>query len=212
MKINKDTLIFGSFSSNPGNNGCIYFNGKFEADNINAIYKSWKITSIENALKAMKTLDIKGVGISMPFKESVLSYIDEMDDNVKTIGVCNTIINKNNRLIGYNTDYYAINKYLLEKQYKHIYILGNGGYSKTIQYTCKRLNISYEIITRKNWFEINKIKDGIIFNATPLENIYNNINSSNIYIDCIPTTETGKILAKYQAEQQYNIYKTSFNL
>ncbi len=212
MKINKDTLIFGSFSSNPGNNGCIYFNGKFEADNINAIYKSWKITSIENALKAMKTLDIKGVGISMPFKESVISYIDEMDDNVKTIGVCNTIINKNNRLIGYNTDYYAINKYLLEKQYKHIYILGNGGYSKTIQYTCKRLNISYEIITRKNWFEINKIKDGIIFNATPLENIYNNINSSNIYIDCIPTTETGKILAKYQAEQQYNIYKTSFNL
>ncbi len=212
MKINKDTLIFGSFSSNPGNNGCIYFNGKFEADNINAIYKSWKITSIENALKAMKTLDIKGVGISMPFKESVISYIDEMDDNVKTIGVCNTIINKNNRLIGYNTDYYAINKYLLEKQYKHIYILGNGGYSKTIQYTCKRLNISYEIITRKNWFEINRIKDGIIFNATPLENIYNNINSSNIYIDCIPTTETGKILAKYQAEQQYNIYKTSFNL
>lgn len=212
MKINKDTLIFGSFSSNPGNNGCIYFNGKFEADNINAIYKSWKITSIENALKAMKTLDIKGVGISMPFKESVISYIDEMDDNVKTIGVCNTIINKNNRLIGYNTDHHAINKYLLEKQYKHIYILGNGGYSKTIQYTCKRLNISYEIITRKNWFEINKIKDGIIFNATPLENIYNNINSSNIYIDCIPTTETGKILAKYQAEQQYNIYKTSFNL
>jgi shikimate dehydrogenase len=207
MEINKDTMIFGSFSTNPGNLGCKYFNEKFNKNKINAIYKSFQINSIENGIKAMKTLNLKGVGISMPFKQEVIKYIDIIDDITRNTGVCNTVINNNNKLYGYNTDYHALIEFLKDKNYKHMYILGNGGYSKTLQCVCKQLNIQFEIITRSNWHKINYINNDIVFNCTPLENY---ILPSNTYIDCITTSETGKLLAKYQAEKQYDIYKNMF--
>ena len=78
MLINKDTKIYCSFSSNPGNNGCEFFNNKFQDQNINAIYKSFYSDNIEDSIKAVKTLDIKGFAISMPFKVEVLNYVDEL--------------------------------------------------------------------------------------------------------------------------------------
>ena len=70
--INKDTKIYGSFSNNPGNNGCKFFNSKFKEDNINAIYKSFYSSNIRDSINAVKILGIKGCAISMPFK--VLLY------------------------------------------------------------------------------------------------------------------------------------------
>ena len=54
--INKDTKIYGSFSSTPGNNGCLFFNEKFNEDKINAIYKSFYSNDIKKSIEAAKTL------------------------------------------------------------------------------------------------------------------------------------------------------------
>ena len=98
MLINKDTKIYCSFSSNPGNNGCKFFNNKFQSHNINAIYKSFYSNNIKNSINAVKSLDIKGFAISMPFKVEVLNYVDEVSKEVKYIGAANTVINNNGYL------------------------------------------------------------------------------------------------------------------
>ena len=97
--INKDTKIYGSFSNNPGNNGCSFFNKKFKENNINAIYKSFYSDDIKKSVDAVKTLDIKGFAVSMPFKVEIIKYLDKKDKTVDIIGACNTVINNKGKLI-----------------------------------------------------------------------------------------------------------------
>ena len=202
--INKDTLIFGSFSSNPGNNGCVYFNNKFKENNINAIYKSFYSEDIETSLMSAISLGFSGFAVSMPFKFEIIKYVDHMDKAVKEIGAANTILIKSNKTYAYNTDWIAAKQYIEKLRISEIMILGNGGFSKAIQYACKQLNIKYEIITRENWELINKEEELYIFNATPAD-----VDNKNL-IDGRPHTKTGKEIATMQAEKQYDIYSELF--
>lgn len=199
MLINKDTKIFCSFSSTPGNNGCEFFNTKFQENNINAIYKSFYSDNIARSIEAVKTLDIAGFAVSMPFKIDVLNYVDEIDEAAKEIGAANTITNINGYLKAYNTDWLGVSKYLLE-DINFLTILGDGGFSKAVQYMCIYKNIPYEVITRKNWDKVYNLK-GYIFNATPID-----VTTKGHLIDGRPFTQSGKIIAKLQAEEQYKIY------
>lgn len=208
MIIDKNTLLFGSFSKKAGSVGCKLFNTSFQFHNINAIYKSFSVENIEQAIGSAKCLGFSGFGVSMPFKTEIIKYIDNKDKNVIKTNSCNTILNKNNILYGYNTDYMAVKEYLIE--FKHdkqnkFYILGNGSYSKTVQICCQELKINYKLITRDNWNMIKDIKNSTIFNCTPVTNI-NYIRKTNRFIDCINTTKTGYILAKKQASIQYKLY------
>ena len=85
-----------------------------------------------------------------------------------------------------------------------LYILGNGGYSRAVQQASKDLGYKPNIISRKNWSEIKDIKDSIIYNCTPLENI--KVHNSNNFIDCIVSTPTGKRLSWIQASHQFKLY------
>lgn len=83
----------------------------------------------------MKERDFTGINVTVPFKEAVIPLCDEVDEKAQQIGAVNTIINKNGRLIGYNTDYMGFS-YLLDSNYisvsgKNVLILGSGGTSKT---------------------------------------------------------------------------------
>ena len=211
--INKDTLLFGSFSKKAGNNGCMFFNTKFKENNVDAIYKSFSINNINDAINAAKCLNFSAFAVSMPFKTEIIKLLDDYNEIVKKTNSCNTVLIKNNNLIGYNTDYMAVKDLLMEykenQNINNIYILGNGSYSGTVQVCCKELEIDFNIITRKEWNQIKLITNSFIFNCTPVEKIQ--IDESNIYIDCINTTETGAILSKKQANIQYELYKHFFN-
>lgn len=199
MLINKNTKIYCSFSSNPGNNGCIFFNNKFQENNINAIYKSFYSDDIKKSIQAVKTLGIAGFAISMPFKTEVLQYVNELDTPVKEIGAANTVINNNGYLKAYNTDWLGVKKYLGNISF--LTILGNGGFSKAIQYWCKQDNIKFKIVSRNEWNIIPNLK-GLIFNATPID-----VKVKGILIDGRPYTPEGKIIAELQAEEQFKLYK-----
>jgi len=199
MLINKDTKIFCSFSSNPGNNGCTFFNSKFEENNVNAIYKSFYSDNIVKSIEAVKTLNISGFAVSMPFKTAILDHVDEMDDASKCIQAANTIINIDGYLKAYNTDWLGVSKYILES-IDFLTILGNGGFSKAVQYTCNQKNIPYQIITRKDWHKVYDLS-GYVFNATPVD-----VVTKGNLIDARPHTEQGKIIAQLQAEEQYKLY------
>ena len=202
--INKDTEIYCSFAKKAGNVGCKLFNSAFNYYGIDAIYKSFSVNNIESAVNSVKTLDIKGFAITMPYKVQVLDYVDYMSNGVKAVGAANTIINEKGILSAYNTDYNAAKEVLDERLGIDLYILGNGGYSRAVQQAAKDLGYKPNIISRKNWSEIKDIKDSIIYNCTPLENI--KVHNSNNFIDCIVSTPTGKRLSWIQASHQFKLY------
>ncbi|MCR5188129.1 MAG: hypothetical protein K6C97_04275 [Treponema sp.] len=83
----------------------------------------------------MKARDFLGINVTIPYKQDVIPYLDEVDQAAQMIGAVNTIVNKNGKLYGYNTDFYGM-KSLLEKmglsvKGKKVLILGTGGTSKT---------------------------------------------------------------------------------
>jgi shikimate 5-dehydrogenase len=199
--INKETKIYCSFSSNPGNNGCIFFNSEFKELNMNAIYKSFYSDDIKKSIEAVKSLDIKGFALSMPFKIEALDYVDEVEDSARKIGSINTVVNKDGYLKGYNTDWVGVKKYFETQRFNSLYIIGNGGFSKAVQYTCNVMDIGFEIITRENWNIIEELEDKIIFNATPVD-----VNTDNFLVDGRPYTDIGKEIALYQAKEQFKIY------
>jgi len=197
--IDKDTKIYCSFSTSPGNNGCIYFNRKFQENNINAIYKSFYSDNIEKSIQAVKTLGIAGFAISMPYKVDVLQLVDEIDESAKQIGAANTVINNNGYLKAYNTDWLGVSKYLTLPP-KHLSILGDGGFSKAVQYACKSLQTEYAVYTREHWHKVSQLT-GVVFNATPVD-----VQVEGDLIDGRPFTVTGKAIAELQAEEQFKLY------
>lgn len=198
--------IYGSFSENPGIIGYNFFNKQFKHNNINACYIPFRINDIQLAILSIKILNICGIGISMPFKTICMQYLDTIDNTANAIGAVNTIINKNNILYGYNTDWIAIYDTIKETD-KPIYILGNGGYAKAAIYACNKLNRKFIQITRQNWNMITNIYNSIIINCTPVINI---IENNNIVLYANVNTETGKKLAFKQACEQYYLYTGSY--
>ena len=82
-RIDKDTQVCISLSSNPGNVGTILHNAAYEKLNLNYIYKSFSTNNIKYAIKGVKVLGIKGCSISMPFKSDVVKLVDRLDRSAK---------------------------------------------------------------------------------------------------------------------------------
>tara|TARA_B100000427_G_scaffold303869_1_gene288691 strand:+ start:221 stop:865 length:645 start_codon:yes stop_codon:yes gene_type:complete len=204
--INKDTEIYCSFAEKAGNTGCQMMNTAFYYHGLNKIYKSFSVRNIEDAVNAVLTLGIKGFAITMPYKVQVLKYVHDLEDSVKKIGAANTVLNTNGRLKAYNTDAYAATKFLDEyDNRKKLYIIGNGGYSRAVQYSAKQCRFDFRVITRDDWDELKDIRKSIVYNCTPVE-IEEKIDQSNDYINCLTYSNTGIELANLQASKQFELY------
>ena len=185
----------------------MFHNKGFRELHINGIYKSFKIDDIGNAVLAMKTLDIKGAGISMPFKIRCLKYIDYQSAEVNIIEAANTLVHHNGKITAYNTDYLAAKSFIANLTFDGVLnILGQGGYSRAVQYACRQLNKKYDIFNRDNWDDLHSLKDSVIFNCTPMNEEWVNPPPSCMYIDCLASTETGQALSDLQAKAQFKIY------
>jgi len=181
------------------------FNAAFKYYGLNAIYKSFSVDDIGKAFEAARTLKFSGFAITMPFKKEAIQYLDSGSDEVIPIGAINTVVNINGYLKGFNTDYLAAKTILSTHDLnKHLYILGSGGYSAAVEYAAKTLNLNYDIIFRSNWNDIKDIKDSIIYNCTPVDDI--KVDKSNKFIDCLISTDSGKKLSQIQAAHQFKLY------
>jgi shikimate 5-dehydrogenase len=203
LQINKDTKLYGSFSENPGNNGCIFFNNAFEKYGINAIYKSFYSDNIQQTIQSVKHLGFGGFALSMPHKINVIPFLDNLDEVAFKIGAVNTVVNEYGKLTGYNTDFFGIIDFFSYINiHKNINIIGDGGFSKAIQYACVKLGIEYTVFKREDIYKIEFIKNNIFVNATPVDiNVFN-----NKIIDLRPHTHYGKMVAEYQAKHQFKLY------
>jgi shikimate dehydrogenase len=201
---NKDTKIYCSFAKKAGNTGCRMMNTAFYHDRLNKIYKSFSVDNIEDAVKAVKTLDIKGFAITMPYKKQILKYVDSMEYYVKEIGAANTVLNDNGKLHAYNTDYLAALDFLKDFDLKDAHILGDGGYAAAVKMAFKHYGVKPKVLSRKNgnwdleYIAKQQSEGSFIFNCTPLK--YEGMVNANV------ETETGQKLAKMQASYQYKLY------
>ncbi len=114
----------------------------FRALGLNYRYLTFKVTpeDFDVAMKSLKALHMKGINLTMPHKISVLPYLDEMSQAASVIGAVNTIVVRDNRLIGENTDGKGFVEALGREQIspfgKHITILGAGGAAKAVAVEC----------------------------------------------------------------------------
>ncbi|ROR27138.1 shikimate dehydrogenase [Mobilisporobacter senegalensis] len=101
----------------------------------------------------MASRDFKAINVTIPYKQDVIPYLDEIDENAKNIGAVNTIVNKENKLIGHNTDFYGF-LYTIEHNQiaiadKKVIVLGNGGASKAIIGVIKYLKAREIIVVNR---------------------------------------------------------------
>ena len=125
-----------------------------------------------------KKRDFLGINITIPYKQIVMPYLDFISDEAKSIGAVNTVVNKNGKLYGYNTDFFGL-KALIEKNNieilgKTVLILGSGGTSKTANAVCKSMSAKEIYIVSRSgengtvsYDAAKKIKAEVIINTTP---------------------------------------------
>ena len=92
----KDTKIFFSVSSNPGNTGTKLHNSCYEILGLNCIYLPLKITKLNSVKQILLNLNFRGCSVSMPFKEKLVNFMDRLDSSAKKIGSINPILKKKN--------------------------------------------------------------------------------------------------------------------
>ena len=97
-----------------------------------------KATDLENAIRGLRGLGVLGLNVTMPHKTAIISYLDELDPIVNFLSSANTILNKDGKLLGFNTDGVGVLKALqkngAELSDKKVLLLGAGGAAKAIAF------------------------------------------------------------------------------
>lgn len=159
-----------------------YFTEKFTLGNlIDCTYENFDLQSIEEFPTLItNNPDLKGLNITIPYKEVVIPYLDKLSKTAAQIGAVNVIrLTKKGILKGYNSDYYGFMKSLqplLQPHHQKALILGTGGAAKAIAFALDQLGILYTYVSREE-------KEGMIdynrINATTFDNYH-------IIINCTP--------------------------
>jgi shikimate dehydrogenase len=115
----------------------VMHNSAFSHANYNCVYLAFRVKEIGEAISAIRTLGIKGAGITIPHKVTIMEFLDEIDDTAEKIGAVNTIINRQGKITGYNFDSIGAIKALKEKtgiNNKAVAIFGAGGAARAVGY------------------------------------------------------------------------------
>jgi shikimate dehydrogenase len=148
-----------------------FFTEKFLKENImNAQYTNFPIPSIESFAALWKEHpSLEGLNVTIPYKKEVIAFLQHSSPVVEAIKACNCIRKFNNELYGYNTDVIGFEKSLLpflQPHHTHALILGTGGASAAVQWVLQKLNIHYQIVSRKgNAIDGNTLEENTLENT-----------------------------------------------
>lgn len=195
-----------------------FFNAKFAEENIDARYELFDIKDLSEIRKIIdSTPCLKGLNVTIPHKENVIKYLDEIDETAKKIGAVNCIKISNGKLLGFNTDAFGFEKTLLKYipiRFKNAIVLGNGGSAKAVGFVLEKNRIDYQIICRtpkantelsfNDSNAIDWVQYSFIINTTPLGMFpevdlfppinYDQINQEHVLIDLIYNPERTRFL------------------
>lgn len=158
-----------------------YFTQKFKDIGLTDYsYENFDIQNIAELKNVLAQDNLKGINVTIPYKQDVIPYLDELDMKAEEIGAVNTIQFTKNGLKGFNTDAYGFQKSLepfLKPHHKKALILGTGGASKAIRFVLDELGIDNTYVSRSRkqdrytYDELDKDiieKNTLIINCTPL--------------------------------------------
>jgi shikimate dehydrogenase len=162
-----------------------YFDEKFFREGLRDYhYELFPLTEIQGIKDLInENKDLCGLNVTLPYKEQVLQYLDELDPVAKKIGAVNVIKIQNGKLKGFNTDsdafFETIEKWLPKNKTFNALILGSGGSSKAAQQALTKLGINFKVVSRHkekgdySYEEINSnpkeiAASHLIINTTPL--------------------------------------------
>ena len=171
-----------AFSKSPN-----IFNTFFKINSDNARYFRLSAETAKEAITVFNELELSGMSVTAPFKADIMQYLDEIDNVAKNIGSVNTIVRKNNKLIGYNTDYNGIIDSLPNVNDKNILLLGAGGAAKAVAFSLKQNGAIITIVNRTNTKaqELAKKFNVLQKDISDIESI---INTTDIIINTIPNS------------------------
>lgn len=159
-----------------------FFKEKFEKQQLHHCrYVNFDIEEIELLSTILEQYpNLKGFNVTIPYKQAIIPYLDELSETAKEIGAVNCVKVTNQRLIGHNTDAYGFQKTIekiLKPNYKKALILGSGGASRAVKFALKKIGISFHLVSRNpkdgalSYTELNEAllaEYQIIINTTPL--------------------------------------------
>ena len=132
-----------SFSAN-------FFSDYFVKENIVAKYQNFELAAIED-IQSVFDLQPAGLNVTIPYKESVIPFLDELDPIAEKIGAVNTIVFDGDKKIGYNTDAFGFKqaiKPFLNNQHERALIFGTGGAAKAVASVLKKIGVDVIFISR----------------------------------------------------------------
>ncbi len=197
-----------------------YHNERFERENIAAVYDNYELPDISllPELVARETA-LRGLNVTIPYKQSVMTYLDAVDSVAQHIGAVNVIkIERDNnrvRMVGYNSDYTGFRNSLiplLQPHHRHALVLGTGGASKAVCAALHDLNIATTLVSRTqgegriSYEELSpEVMEAhtLIVNATPL-GMYPRV------ADCVPIPYTHITPRHLCYDVVYNPQQTAF--
>lgn len=186
--VNKDTILCISIASRPSNVGTTVHNAGYEALGLNFVYKAFRVTDVAGVMAGVRALGIRGVSVSMPHKETVMAYLDEVDEGARRIGAVNTVVNEAGRLVGYNTDAIGAKvalQLLGDLSGSRVLVLGAGGAAKALLFALRSLGAAEVAVCSRSeargaavarawgclwipWEERKSARADVIINATPV--------------------------------------------
>ena len=184
VKKEKATSVYGLIGKNISYSfSKDYFNKKFASLNLEGLqYKNFDFENIEDVEFFVKNIpsEIKGLNVTIPYKEAVMPFLDEISEDAQIIGAVNCIkFTKKGKLKGYNTDYYGFKKSilpLLQPHHQKALILGTGGASKAVAFALEELGILHTFVSRS---KKENALDYKYINATTFDNY-------QLIINCTP--------------------------
>ncbi len=166
----------------------IIFNSIFKKENYDGRYTRILCESSREIIELQKILNIKGLNITSPFKKSILPYLDKISPIAKKIGSVNTILQKNNELIGFNTDVIGVQNsfryYNIPVKKKQILIIGAGGAGKAAAFAVKEMGGSVSIVNR-TFAKAQEIANLLEIDVYRIENLPELVQNSDIIISCL---------------------------
>ena len=184
--INRDTQLCMSLSARPGNFGTRFQNYLYRELGLNFVYKAFTTRDLRAAIGGIRALGIRGCAISMPFKEAVIEFIDELAPSAQGIMSVNTIVNSGGLLRAFNTDYVAVLSLLQSRKVPTslpFTVRGSGGMAKAVVCALKDAGFKQGVIVARNraagtalaehygfaWRpELGVEEPGLLINVTPI--------------------------------------------
>ena len=191
--LNVEMQMCISIAARPSNIGTRFHNFLYEELGLNFVYTGYAVDDAEGAVRGVRAFKIRGAAVSMPHKEAVIPFMDEMDPSASAIDAVNTIVNTDGYLKAYNTDYQAVVDSLKNHRVDTslaVVVRGSGGMAKAVVAAFKDSGFTKLTIASRNEVTGNALAEKYGFSWCD-EGSISDIAGANVLVNVTPLGMSG---------------------